>query len=260
MEILVLIKNALDPSRLKIKDDSVLIDDTPRITSDIDKNALEAALQMKSKCGGIVKVLSVGDSLAKDSLVEALAMGADEAVLVNTRGKNLSGLEKAKIISKVIKSLSWNPDIILLGEASVDNFSSQTGPRISVELGIPYISYITEINCNKNDEGYWLKVKKSLEGFMFDLRVRTPIILSVTREINRPRYVPFSRILRFSRLASKLIKEIDIEELSLKASRSIEVIELKPFRVSRKRVIFTDPPEIAVGKLIKALEEEGILK
>lgn len=259
LEIVVLIKNALNPSQIKIEDNNVLLDKSPRVTSEIDRNALEEALQLREKCGGKITTISIGDSSAKDSLIEALAMGVDDAILVNTKCEPLSGLEKAKILSRIIKEVSPSVDLVLLGEASVDNFSSQTGPRLSVELSLPYVSYLTKLSCEKKENGYILIASKSIRGFNIEVEISTPLILSVTREINRPRYVPFSKILKVSRQASSLIKEINVDNVKIDMVGSLKRISLVPYKVSRKKVIFEDSPEVATKKLIEVLEKEGVL-
>ncbi len=259
MEIVVLVKNALDPSRIKVKDDAVLLDKSPRITSSIDKNALEAALQLRDICGGKIRALTIGGSSAKDSLVEALAMGVDEAVFVNSGKRSLNGLEKAKALSNAIRKISPSVDLVLLGEASIDNFSSQTGPRLSVELDLPYVSYVANLKCEEKNGTYIFKLTKNIGEYTIEMEAPTPLILSVTREINRPRYVPFSRILRASRQASKLIKEINLDTILIDHAGSLKRTKAIPYKVSRKRIVFEDPPEISVKKLIKVLEEEGVL-
>ena len=115
--------------------------------SDMDKNALEEAIKIKEKHGGKITVLSVGAPDAKEQLKELLAMGADEAVLVPRRTADYHVV--SHLLAGAIKKIG-SYDIILCGEASIDMFSGQTGPRVAGILGIPQITYARMITVEKD--------------------------------------------------------------------------------------------------------------
>jgi len=141
MNIVVCAKQVVDVSEMKIDSSTnkPILQGVPQKISDIDKNALEEAIKIKEKNGGKITVLTIGSSNAKERIKELLAMGADEGVLV-TASENIDYYMTAVLLSEAIKKIG-NYDIILCGEASVDLFSGQIGPRLAGLLDIPQITY-----------------------------------------------------------------------------------------------------------------------
>ncbi|MCX8137117.1 MAG: electron transfer flavoprotein subunit beta, partial [Pyrobaculum aerophilum] len=129
MKIAVLVKTALDTGQLRIRD-SVVIEETPLKISDIDRNAVEEAVKLKGQDKAYaVTVLKWGPlqkkvQEAENVLREALAMGLDEAYLIaDEKLLNASHVATAKAIAAVVKKIG--ADLVLAGEATVDNYTGQ---------------------------------------------------------------------------------------------------------------------------------------
>ncbi len=143
MEVLVLVKLALDTGQLRVSETKVDIEATPLKISDIDRNAVEEAVRIKEKVGGRVRVITAlkygplakRQQEAESLLREVLAMGADEAYLIVDNALiNSDQLLTAKAIAAAIRKLG-NYDLIIAGEATIDGYTSQVGPRVAAELG-----------------------------------------------------------------------------------------------------------------------------
>ena len=109
-----------------------------------DKAGLEAALRLKDATGAKVTVVTMGLPKADDMLREALAMGADEAVLITDR--RLGGADTwatSSTIAAGLKKLDY--DLIITGRQAIDGDTAQVGPQIAEHLGIPVISYPSQI-------------------------------------------------------------------------------------------------------------------
>ena len=109
-----------------------------------DKAGLEAALRLKDQYGAEVTVLTMGLPKAADVLREALAMGADKAILVTDRV--LGGADTwatSSTIAAAIRKLDY--DLIITGRQAIDGDTAQVGPQISEHLDIPVISYAQDI-------------------------------------------------------------------------------------------------------------------
>ena len=130
-----------------------------------DKAGLEAALRIKDETGAKVTVVTMGLPKADAVLREALAMGADEAVLVTDRV--LGGAD------------TWATSTTIAGD------TAQVGPQIAVHLGLPVISYAEDIKV----EGDSVVVKRQYEDRYHEIKAKMPVLITALSELNEPRYM-----------------------------------------------------------------------
>ncbi|GAH17631.1 unnamed protein product, partial [marine sediment metagenome] len=137
MNIIVCAKQVVDVSEMKVDSSTKkpILQGVPQKISDIDKNAMEEAIKIKDKHGGKITVLTVGPADAKERIKELLAMGADEGILIPYPDKYDYHVVST-LLTEAIKKIG-EYEIILCGEASIDLFSGQIGPRIAGLLNIP---------------------------------------------------------------------------------------------------------------------------
>jgi len=197
LHVLACMKQTVDLQQIRIKRDTrePVLEGLPVLFGDMDKNALEEAVRIKEKHGVKVTVLSVGSAKLKETVLEALAMGADEACLVvdpACEGSDTaaSALTLARAVEKIGSS-----DLILVGEGSADNYSGQIGSRLAELLRIPQVTYARELTI----EGNTVTAIRDIEGSLEVVKTNTPLVVSVTSEINKPRRPPLTQILRASR-------------------------------------------------------------
>ena len=252
MNIIVCAKQVVDVSEMKI--DSItkkpILQGVPQKISDIDKNAMEEAIKIKDKHGGKITVLTIGPSDAKERIKELLAMGADEGVLV-TAPDNVDYHMTSTLLAEAVKKIG-EYDMILCGEASVDLFSGQIGPRLAGLLNIPQITYALSVTAEKD--------KVTAERNMGDKAVTTeatyPVLITVTKEINEPRLPSLMQILG---AANKPINEWTADSLSSGLKPLVETVDLKGVPMERKNVIYQNDLDESVGKLVDSLAKEGVL-
>lgn len=149
-----------------------------------DKAGLEAALQLKDKYGAEVTVISMGLPTAEDILREALAMGADNAILVTDRV--LGGADTwatSQTLAGAIRNLEY--DLIITGRQAIDGDTAQVGPQISEHLGIPVISYAQKIEI----EGDSVIVERQFDDRYHVLKAQMPCLVTALSELNEPRYM-----------------------------------------------------------------------
>ena len=195
--IIVCVKQALDVTELRVDSATrrIITADAPRKISDFDKNALEEAIRLKEKLGGEVVVVTVSPEDATMTLRETLAMGADKAYLVSDPSFEKSDtLVTSYVLSEVIKKLG-EFDLILCGEASVDSYSAQVGPRLAERLGIPQITYVRKLSLDENV----VTAERSLEDCYETVKTKTPALLTITGEINEPRIPSLMAIMKASK-------------------------------------------------------------
>jgi len=252
MNIIVCAKQVIDVSEMKVDANTKkpILQGVPQKISDIDKNAMEEAIKIKDKHGGKITVLTIGPADAKERIKELLAMGADEGILV-TAPDNIDYFMTATLLAEAIKKIG-EYDMILCGEASIDLFSGQIGPRLAGLLNIPQITYALNVTAEKD--------KVTAERNMGNMAVTTeatyPALITVTKEINEPRLPSLMQILG---AANKPINEWTADSLKSGLKPLVETVELKGVSMERKNIVYQNDIDESVGKLVDSLAKEGVI-
>jgi len=257
MNIIVCMKQTYDLQQVRIRKETrrPVFENVPLTLGNIDKNALEEAVRIREKSGGKITVLSAGPESLEDTVKEALAMGADEAVLVTA--PQLDSIESALSAALLAKAAGQaGPfDLILLGEGSTDNYSGQVGPRLAELLGLPQITFAKSLVI----EGRTLRALRSLEDSLEEAEVDLPALVTVVSEINEPRIPAVTQILKAGRKPKRVFRP---EDLGIQIRGFAPEVQtqsnLAPIQ-NRKGIFFKEGAK-DVPALLKALEEEGLLR
>ncbi|MCE4614326.1 MAG: electron transfer flavoprotein subunit beta/FixA family protein [Desulfurococcales archaeon] len=264
-EIVVLLKPALNPGMIKADvQGTLLVDSIPLKLSDIDRNAVQVASDIKSTIGADkiigIAVLTWGPVAkrmkdAESSLREALAMGVDEAhILADDKLIPGDPTTTATTLKALLDKLGINPKLILAGEATVDGFTGQVPGRLAALLGLPYISFAKKIEIS----GDKITAERDLEDFMEKVEANLPAVVSVTREINTPR---LPTLIQIRRAFKKPLTKYTLGDLGLDISSISSILEARVLAVQRKQTIIEgDNPEEIADKLLEALVNEGAIK
>jgi len=256
VRVLVAVKLTYDINQLKFeKDGTPLLDACPRVMGEADKCALEEAVKLKDAGKAEeVTVLTIGSSKEHQRILkDAYAMGATKAVMVKADDPDsLSALSVARIISSYAEK-TGPYDLILLGSGAGDTHSSVVGPMVASMLNVPLLANADRVSV-ENDG---VTIVSTLEDGQYKFTSKMPAVVTVTSEANEPRIPTIRDILRSKK---KPIDETTPEELGIQVSK-INIESIVKYEVPRKRVKIdaTDNVEEAVEKLIKALEEEGVI-
>lgn len=190
LNIVVCIKPVPDPEHY----DQVTIDPEtkrivregiPTVINPVDKNAIEAALQIKKNFGGKVTVMTMAPPNAVENLREALAMGADEAVLLSDRAfGGADTLATSYTLAKGIEKLG-KYDIVFCGTESADGATAQVSSQLGEWLDIPHLWNVTGMEVQ---DGKSINVKTKVENGFMEWDIKMPCLLGVARELNKPRF------------------------------------------------------------------------
>ncbi len=223
--------------------------------NDADKNAVEAALQLKDRHGGKVTVLSMGPPFFEPFLKLCVAMGADDAILLSD--KAFAGADTyatSYVLAQAIKRLK--PDIVLCGESTSDSGTSQVPPQIAEWLGYHNISYVSQISI----EDRAVVAKRTVRGGYEVVKVPLPVVVSVELGSNTPRFPDFKR----KRWAEREFKitvwtandlELDLNLTGKTGSRT-DVIELQSIAPPQRLRKFLEGSEEEKAKtIVKILKE-----
>jgi electron transfer flavoprotein alpha/beta subunit len=185
MEIVVCIKQVPDTAEVKINPETgtLIREGVPSIINPFDLHAIEAGLFLKEKRGGKVTVLTMGPPQAETALREAVAMGADEGVLLSDRAFAGSDTWATSFtLSKAISKLG--ADIIICGKQAIDGDTAQVGPETAEFLNIPHVSYVRKIEDVANTS---IRVQRIMDEGYDIVESSLPVLLTVVRELNEPR-------------------------------------------------------------------------
>jgi len=252
MNIIVCAKQVVDVSEMKVDSTTrkPILQGIPQKISDIDKNALEEAIKIKDKHGGKITVLTIGPPDAKERIKELLAMGADEGILV-TAPDNIDYHMTTTLLAEAIKKIGTY-DMILCGEASVDLFSGQIGPRLAGLLDIPQLTYAQSITTDRDN----VTANRNMGAKAVTSESTYPVLITVTKEINEPRLPSLMQILG---AANKPIQEWIAETLRSGLKPLVDTVELKGVPMERKNIIYKDDLDESVVKLVDNLAKEGVI-
>ncbi len=185
MRIIVCIKQVPDTAEVRINPETgtLIREGVPGIINPLDMHAIEAGLQLKEKTAGKVTVISMGPPQAESALREAIAMGADEAVLISDKvfaGSDTWATSYA--LSMSIKKIGAY--IRICGKQAIDGDTAQVGPETAEFLNIPHISYVRKIEGIEKDS---IKVQRLMDEGYDVIESSLPVLITVIKELNEPR-------------------------------------------------------------------------
>jgi electron transfer flavoprotein beta subunit len=200
----------------------------------------------------------MGPPKAEDALREALAIGADDAILISDR--KLAGsdtLATSYVLEKAVRRIK-DFDLVLCGMETSDGGTGQVGPEVAEFLGIPQVSYVENVEI---DKGY-AKVKRLTEGGYEMLQVKLPALLTITNTSNQPRSTSFAGIVQSMKKSVSVLSvsdlELDPKRIGLSGSPT-KLMKIEKRVSSRKRLrIEKKSPESAVDELLEQLQEDGV--
>ena len=263
MKIIVTVKQVPDTNKVKInpKTGTLIREGVPSIINPEDKNAIEEALRIKENNDDVeVTVLSMGPPQAESALREALAMGADRAVLVSDRAfAGADTLATSYMLSRAIKKIETY-DLIICGRQAIDGDTAQVGPQLAEVLDLPQATYAEEININ----GDMVTVKCNFDSVIRVIEMKTPALITVSNRINKPRFKTMNSVLRAFR--DKEIVTWAKEDLKLNPMRI--GINGSPTRVrktfvpshNREGLVIEKKPAESAGDILNFILEKTILK
>ena len=161
-----------------------------QVPSLFDENAAEAAVQLKERCDGRVVALCCGPPEAERTVRYAMAIGADEGVLIEDPGRAWDSLGAASLLAAAVRRLGGF-DLILCGREAADTGSGLVGPYVAQMLGMPFLTLVTSIEADNGT----LRVRRMCEGGEDVFSCTPPLLLTVSSETNSPRYPSVMKVL-----------------------------------------------------------------
>lgn len=254
MKIFVCIKQVPDTeTKIKIASDANGIDSTSIkwVINPYDEYAIEEAVKLKeSHPGSSVTVFTLGPKKrVGESLRTALAMGADEGIIIDAP-ESVDPLLTAKALAAAIKK-EGEFDLILTGKAAIDDNASSVGPMLAQILSIPHSSVVSKLTVSNQS---YLTQREVEGGTIEVVQLSGPSLIAVTKGLNTPRYASLPGIMKAKK---KVLKELDLAGLGIEAH---SVTQFSKFRLPSEKPatkIISGDVATQVSELVRLLRDEA---
>ena len=248
MKILVPVKRVLDANvKARVKSDQSGVDlaNVKMAMNPFDEIAVEEATRLKEK--GVateIVAVSIGPAQARDTIVQALTIGADRGILIQT-DVDVEPLAVAKLLKAVADQ--EKPDLIIMGKQAIDGDNNATGQMLSTLLGWPQATFASKVVVENGEA----QVTREVDGGLQTVGVKLPAVITTDLRLNEPRYASLPNIMKAKK------KPLDTKTV---ADYGVDVTpRLKVVKVS-------EPPKRSAGikvadaaELVAKLKSAGVL-
>lgn len=259
MRILVCVKQVPGTSQVEVDPETGVLkrDGVPAKLNPYDLFALEVAFRLNEEHGGTVTALSMGPPQAKKALLEALHMGADDAVLLSDRifaGSDV--LATARALSLAVTAAAKKNggfDLILCGKQTTDGDTAQVGAELAEFLDIPHVSNVTSLSLSATFAH--IEAETNLDAKTVRYQIKLPCLLCTDGDINTPRLPSFKRrsvkteadiqTLSLSDMAALLKNAPNADDFGLAGSPTQVERIFPPEKNSEKKLFTGSPAELA---------------
>lgn len=209
MKILVCIKQVPDAKdvRLDPKTNTLAREGVESIMNPYDRHALEEAVAIKEKQGGVVTVITMGPPQAEAVLREAIACGADEGVLISDRA--FAGADTwatSYTLAQAVQTLGGF-DLILCGKQAIDGDTAQVGPGLACRLRLPFAACIQK---TRKVTAQAIEVERMMDDGFDVLRLPLPALMTVVKDINEPRVASLKGKMKAKKAVIQQLSAADI--------------------------------------------------
>ncbi len=257
MKIIVCIKQVPDSAAtIRIENGVAVFSDSPLVVNPWDEFAIEAALVQKEKHGGEVIALGFGSETSTAALRSALAMGCTGAtLLLQPEARIFDGQVTARVLSAAIQKIGA-VDLVVMGRQAIDTDMGTTPAQVARILGWPVLSLVSSIQSIE-PEAQQIRIERAFEEGRQVLESRLPAVLSVVKDIGKPRYPSFINIRKAQTAPIQTWSIADLGLPVLEPSvRCIEEMEPPQRHVPTEMITGESPQEIAETLVEKMLAEK----
>ncbi len=255
MKIIVCVKQVPDSeAKVTLQNGQISWGDSPLVINPFDEYAVEAALQQKEAHDATVVALCIGPESARDAIKHALAMGADEGILIHDPALSaLDGAGAARVLAAAIQKIG-DADLVIFGRQTIDTATGTTAAQTARALGWPLLSYVGKIELVNG-----IKVERTFEEGKQTVSGKLPAALSVIQSIGEPRYPSFMGI---RKAAKAEILAWSLADLGLAAPAAVvsraELLP-PPVRDAACEIISGDSPDEIAEQLADKILAEKVL-
>jgi len=248
MKILVPVKRVLDANvKARVKSDQSGVDlaNVKMAMNPFDEIAVEEATRLKEK--GIateIVAVSIGPAQAKDTIVQALTIGADRGILIQSDA-DLEPLAVAKLLKAVAEA--EKPDLIIMGKQAIDGDNNATGQMLAALLDWPQATFASKVVIETGEA----LVTREVDGGHQTIGVKLPAVITTDLRLNEPRYASLPNIMKAKK---KPLETKTVADYGVDVAPRLKVVKV------------TEPPKRSAGvkvadaaELVAKLKSAGVL-
>jgi electron transfer flavoprotein beta subunit len=237
MKILVPVKRVPDyQEKIKIKPDGsgIITENIKYIINPFDEIAIEEAVRLKEQgLAETVTIVSIGVENVKTQLQYGLALGADNALLVQYEGY-LDSSTTAHCLKAIWEKDKY--DLLLIGKQAIDSDSNETAQRLATLLKLPQACFASEIK----KDGSVFRVTREIDGGLQSIELTLPCLISTDLRLNEPRYPSLPNLMKAKK---KPLETISINELNVDLATKVKIVKME------------QPPQKKSGKIVADVSE-----
>ncbi len=252
MRVVVCVKQIPDPaSPYELEPDThLLVRPEDQVLDDTDRYGVEMGLQIAEQTEGTVTLISMGPSGNLQGIRQALAMGADKAVVVDDPAlRGADSLTTARVLGAVADREGF--DIVVAGTESTDGYSGVVPQQMAELLDVPALTFAKRVEL----EDQTIRIERQTE-YGYDLvEANPPVLITVTAGVVEPRYPTFKGIMAAK---SKPIDQLTTAELGVEPSAGQEILAVRPAPERAAGEIIQDDGE-AHTRIVQLLEQAKVI-
>jgi electron transfer flavoprotein beta subunit len=261
MNVVVLVKQVPEIALLKVDEaaNKVVLPQGPGVVNPMDEYAVEEALRIKEKTGGKCMVMSVGTEKTESALRNCLALGVDEAYLLNDpafEGSDQQAL--AKILAAGVKKLG-EVDLVLAGRQAVDSDAAQVPGAVAAHLNMPQALFVKKFESIGDGKA---TVDRTTEDGYDVVELTLPAVVSVVKEINEPRLPSLKGKMAAKKkeITKWSAADLGLDTGDLGANSKTETLKVSPPPPRQKgELIEGETPEEIADKLFEKLRNNQVI-
>ena len=230
LHIVACIKQVPDTKIIKMNPKTNTMDrsSAPAILNPYDAHAVEEAVRLRNRYGGVVSVLTMGPPPAVKAIRKCIEIGADEGYMITDRAfAGADTLATSYALTKALEKIAQTRpiDLIICGKMTIDGDTGQVGPGLARRLDMPPLTSVNKVVEINRTEGYAIVHRKLEDGYEV-IRSTLPCLFSVEKDINEVPYSTLPNMLRAARYQPHIwavsdLNDIDKTQLGLKGSPTI---------------------------------------
>lgn len=222
MKVLVAIKRVIDYNvkvRVKADHSDVDLTNVKMAMNPFCEIAVEEAVRLKEQgIASEIVVVTVGPAKAEEQLRQALALGADRAILVPT-DENVTSLNVAKILQALV--VQEQPDLVLLGKQAIDSDNNQTGQMLAQLTGMAQGTFASVVKVADGKA----EVTREVDGGLQTVSLSLPAVVTTDLRLNEPRFAKLPDIMKAKR---KPLDKKEIAELGVTLKSTVNLVRVDP--------------------------------
>lgn len=252
MKIAVCVKQIPDPASPYALDDETLtlVRPAEQVLDDTDRYGVEVGLQLADQHEGTVTLISMGPAGNLNGIRQALAMGADGAVLVDDPAlQGSDALTTSKVLAAAIKRDEY--DIVIAGTESTDGYSGVVPQQVAELLGVPALTYAKRVEVVDGS----VQIDRQTASGYDTVEAPTPVVVSVTAGVVEPRYPTFKGIMEAKK---KPIDQLTAADVGVEPTSGQRIHSVTPAPERSGGEIVVDEGEAHL-KIIEVLEQAKVI-